>query len=128
MNQLDAINDLVQQRIGLDEPQTAERLLQSVLETLGERDLGGAHAAFATELPPAYGEILQHPRSNTREVFTAEEFVRRVADRADIPIQQSKTWTRAALSALVENVPTAERNRFVAALPADLVGYTEWTF
>jgi uncharacterized protein (DUF2267 family) len=128
MRQLDAINDLVQQRIGLDQPDTAERLLQAVLETLAERDLSGAHASFAAELPPAYGQILNNPDRTSREEFSDEEFVRRVAERADIPLQQSKTWARAALSALVENVPALERERFVTALPDDLVGYTEWTF
>ena len=38
--QANAIVDLVQQRIGQDSPETAERLIQAVLETLAERDLG----------------------------------------------------------------------------------------
>lgn len=121
-----AIVDLVQQRIGQDSPETAERLIKAVLETLGERDLNGAHTSFAAELPPEYGAILDDPDRTTREHFGADEFVRRVAERANISEPQDETWTRAALTALVENVPTDERNRFVAQFPDDLADYTRW--
>lgn len=124
--QANAIVDLVQQRIGQDSPETAERLIQAVLETLAERDLGGAHASFAAELPPQFGQILENPDRTSRETFPVEEFVRRVAERAEISELQSRTWARAALTALVESVPTEERNRFVSAFPDDLADYTHW--
>lgn len=121
-----AIVDLVQQRIGQESPETAERLLNAVLETLAERDLNGAHTSFAAELPPEYGAILDDPDRTTREHFDVDEFIRRVGERANISAPQDETWTRAALTALVENVPTEERNRFVAQFPADLADYTHW--
>ncbi len=121
-----AIVDLVQQRIGQDSPETAERLINAVLETLAERDLNGAHTSFAAELPPEYGAILDNPDRKTREHFDVDEFIRRVAERANISEPQSETWARAALTALVENVPTEERNRFVAQFPDDLADYTHW--
>ena len=38
----DAIVDLVQQRTGQESPEPAERLIEAVLQTLGELDLNGA--------------------------------------------------------------------------------------
>ncbi|GAA4476972.1 hypothetical protein GCM10023190_15590 [Enteractinococcus fodinae] len=121
-----AIVDLVQQRIGEISPETAERLINAVLETLAERDLSGAHTGFAAELPPEYGAILNDPDRTSHEHFDVEEFIRRVGERANVSYPQSETWTRAALTALVENVPTEERNRFVSHFPDDLADYTHW--
>lgn len=122
----DAIVDLVQQRTGQDSPEIAERLIQSVLQTLGELDLKGAQKNFAAALPAPYGNLLLHPDEAERGQFSAEEFVHRVAQRSDISVAQSETWTRAGLTAIIENTPTQDRNRFVAALPEDLTHYTEW--
>lgn len=97
----DAIVDLVQQRTGQDSPEIAERLIQ-------------------------YGNLLLNPDEAERGQFSAEEFVHRVAQRSDISVAQSETWTRAGLTAIIENTPTQDRNRFVAALPEDLTHYTEW--
>lgn len=122
----DAIVDLVQQRTGQDAPEPAERLVQAVLQTLGELDLNDAQSNFAAALPVPYGELLQNPDGAARERFNAEEFVHRVSRRADISVEQADTWTRAGLTSIIENVPTDERNRFVEALPEDLTSYTQW--
>ena len=124
----DAIVDLVQQRTGQESPEPAERLIEAVLQTLGELDLNGAQAGFAAALPVPYGDLLQNPDTSRQERFDSEEFVRRVAQRTDISVEQADTWTHAGLTAIIENVPTEERNRFVVAFPEDLRSYTQWVF
>lgn len=120
------IIELVQERTGHDSAQPANDLLLAVLETLAERDLDGAQLNFAAQLPDEFGTVLTHADKTGQEKFDADEFVRRVAQRADISEEQSETWTRATLSGLVESVSAGERNDFVSALPADLAAYARW--
>lgn len=101
-------------------------MILAVLETLAERDLVGAQHKFAAQLPSEFGALLSHTDQKEQEKFDANEFVQRVAQRADITVKQSETWTRATLSALVQSVSVGERNDFVSALPNDFVPYAEW--
>lgn len=122
--QTSSLIEVVQERTGNESDQVARDLLNAVLTTLAERDLGGAQSKFAAQLPEEFRDVLQdrdHP-----EPFDAEEFVRRVAERADITAAQSETWTRATLSGLVDSVTAGQRADFVEALPADFESYTIW--
>lgn len=114
----------VQDRAGVSE-QTANRLLNAVLSTLGELDLGRQKSEFADQLPDDLGDALRHDGVK-KEDFDAAEFIRRVAELAEISFEQSETWTRATLSLLAENVSTGERENFLEALPHDIPDYTIW--
>ena len=121
-----AIIELVQERIGDESETVAHDMIRAVLETLAERDLDDAQQKFAAQLPTEFGALLSHTEHKDREKFSANEFVQRVARRADISEKQSETWTRATLSALVQSVSVGERNDFVSALPDDFAAYAQW--
>lgn len=120
------IIELVQERTGNESTQTANDLLIAVLETLAELDLDGAQHDFGAQLPDEYSEVLLHTDRQSQEAFDATEFVRRVADRADITAGQAETWARATLSSLVESVTAGERSDVVQALPNDYAPYAKW--
>lgn len=118
--------ELVQDRTGNVSSKVANDVLMAVLETVAERNLGGAQQHLAGELPVEYADVLRRGDAKAQEEFDAAELVRRVAERAGIAEQQSQTWTRATLSALVESVSTGQRDEFVKALPDDFYPYAMW--
>lgn len=120
------IIELVQDRTGNETETVANDLIIAVLETLAERDLGGAQQDFAAQLPSEFSTVLSHTEQKDQQSFNANEFVQRVAQRADINVAQAETWARATLSALVESVSAGERADFVAALPQDFAPYAKW--
>lgn len=121
-----AIIELVQDRTGNESDTVANDMIIAVLETLAERDLGGAHSNFAAQLPNQFGTILSNADPQNQQDFNANEFVQRVAQRADISEEQADNWTRATLSALVQSVSAGERSDFLAALPNDFAPYAKW--
>src|SRR5690625_6871911 len=118
--------ELVHDGTGNVASKVANVVLMAVLATVAERNVGGAQQHLAGELPVEDADVLRRGDAKAQEEFDAAELVRRVAERAGIAEQQSPTWTRATLSALVESVSTGQRDEFVKALPDDFYPYAMW--
>jgi uncharacterized protein (DUF2267 family) len=106
---------LVEQAAGIDR-EAAERAIRAVLQTLGERLGGRAARALAEHLPPEVRPWLdaaptagdarsgvcggQARQSGTAQPFGADEFVRRVAERARVDPPTAEYCTTAVYTAL----------------------------
>lgn len=118
--------DLVQQRAEIDSTQAANDTLLAVAETLAERDIDGAQANFAAQLPKELGSVVNMGDTKEQVKFDAEEFVTRVGSRLELSESQSRKHTHAALSAMLEGVSDGERLDLLNALPNDFTPYATW--
>ncbi len=94
---LDHLVQAVQLRTGLDSPD-ARRALDAVLETLAERLSDGEVIDLLTRLPFELHPALRRGRTESDPLsrrMTMDEFVRRVAAREDIPIDEAAEHARA---------------------------------
>ncbi|PZE39287.1 MULTISPECIES: DUF2267 domain-containing protein [unclassified Curtobacterium] len=111
--------DLVAQRADITHVRTRARpLTDATLSTLAERLSGGEAAAVAAELP----DELQHCLTGVDEAperFDADEFVRRVAGRADIDESTAREGARAVFDVLHEAVPKGTWENLTTQLPND---------
>jgi uncharacterized protein (DUF2267 family) len=83
------------ERAGLPEP-TVERIEHATLSTLAARITGGEARDLAERLPDAFQDDLEKPREEA-EAFDVEEFVRRVAQRAQVSPEEARTGATAVL-------------------------------
>ena len=118
--------DLVQQRADIHSTQAANDTLLAVAETLAERDIDGAQANFAAQLPKELGSVVNMGDAKNQVKFDAEEFVTRVGSRLELGEAQSRKRTHAALSAMLEGVSDGERIDMLNALPTDFTPYATW--
>ncbi|MFI7492383.1 DUF2267 domain-containing protein [Micromonospora echinaurantiaca] len=100
-------------------PETARSLTEATLRTLTERISGGEAADLAdhvaAELRPLLIKGTEDP-----EPFGHDEFLRRVAERADVAPDVAEAGVRAVLQTLHRVVGHAEFEEALAQLPADL--------
>jgi uncharacterized protein (DUF2267 family) len=116
----------VSQRGGLSREQ-AEVLTRATLETLAELMTPDEIEDLAAQLPKPLKESLRPPERT--EAFGIEEFVRRVSERAKVPIPLAAVGTRAALTTVREAVSEGEFEDVMAQLPdeySDAIGPTNW--
>lgn len=118
--------DLVQQRADINSTQAANDTLLAVAETLAERDIDGAQADFAAQLPQELGSVVNMGGTKDQVKFDAEEFVTRVGSKLDLNEPQSRKRTHAGLSAMVAGVSDGERLDLLNALPDDFTPYASW--
>ncbi|MDT0442487.1 DUF2267 domain-containing protein [Streptomyces johnsoniae] len=107
----------------------AERIVESVLTTLGRRLPGPSAEHLADQLPMPLAEIL-HSADDTGRSWGVEEFISNVADHADEDVETAETDTRVVFSVLSERVAGGAMNKLLSQLPsgyADLFGYAELT-
>jgi uncharacterized protein (DUF2267 family) len=107
----------VADRAGLDE-QRARRAVDAVLETFGERIAAGEAEDLAVQLPEEVAAPLLRPGGDAQPL-SAEEFVRRVAEREGIPEAVAREHARAVLTTLRESVTVDEWRDTVAELPRE---------
>jgi uncharacterized protein (DUF2267 family) len=107
----------VGERAGLDE-QRARRAAEAVLETFGERIADGEAKDLAAQLPDPVAEPLRRPGGDAR-AMPAEEFVRRIAEREQIPPAVAREHARAVLTTLRESVTVDEWDDTIAELPRE---------
>lgn len=87
----------VQLRTGLDQPD-AHRAIEAVLETLAERLSDGEVVDLTTRLPLELHRALRRGRTESDPLsrrMSRDEFVRRVAAREDIPLDEAAEHVRA---------------------------------
>jgi uncharacterized protein (DUF2267 family) len=98
--------------------QIAEALTAATLQTLAERISGGEAEDLAAQLP---AELKPHltGADEPAQAFSAEEFVRRVAERAGTDPGRARAGVRAVFTTLREAVTTGEIDDITAQLPKD---------
>lgn len=108
---------LVSERAGVP-PDRAATLTEATLETLSERITGGEARDLAAQLPkPAQDWLTGSPEPAER--FDLTEFIRRVAERAEVPPDEAREATRAVLRTLREAVTAGEFDDVMSQLPKE---------
>jgi uncharacterized protein (DUF2267 family) len=80
-------------------PIEAESAVHAALRTLAERVTGREARMLAAQLPPTLAVAMEKP-SRRPERFGADEFVRRMADRERVPIDEARVHAWAVLATL----------------------------
>jgi uncharacterized protein (DUF2267 family) len=107
----------VSERAGVPRDRAAT-LIRATLETLSERITGGEAKDLAAQLPkPAQEWLTGSPEAAER--FDLTEFIRRVAERAQIPPDEAREATRAVLRTLREAVTAGEFDDVMSQLPKE---------
>jgi uncharacterized protein (DUF2267 family) len=115
----------VAQRAGMPED-TAERVERATLRTLADRISGGEAQDLASQLPGDLQDSLR-PLAEHAEAFDVEEFVRRVAERADVGSDEARAGVAAVLNTIRDAVTPGEFEDVLSQLPQEyrqLVGAT----
>ncbi|MFC4451541.1 DUF2267 domain-containing protein [Halorussus aquaticus] len=107
----------VQNRLELPDTGRAVRATRAVLQTLGERLQGGEATDLAGPLPMEVDYHLESAESGQR--FDYDEFVGRVADRAEVERSDAVYYGKVVVGLVSELVPASEIEQVRAQLPAD---------
>jgi uncharacterized protein (DUF2267 family) len=101
--------------------EAADAVTSATLRTLAERVSGGAASELATPLPE---ELRTHlaDADEPAEPFGADEFVRRVADRAATDADRATAGIRAVFVTLRETVPSGTLDNVETQLPKEYAG------
>lgn len=122
--QYDEFIHRVQERTDLADEDTAVRVTEAVLGTLGECLYRTERRKLGAQLPKQLRASLYSVQSpeNTRqdtERFSLEEFYNRIRARADIGGRDTEPYTRAVLAVLQEAVSAGEIADVMDKLPAE---------
>jgi uncharacterized protein (DUF2267 family) len=112
----DQFIEIVQQAALIDH-QTAERAVQAVLQTLGERLSVGEARDLAEQLPPDIGAWLAPDRRSPR--MSVQDFLRCVAVREGIDIGTAACHARAVFVALGRAVDPRDLRDVASELPIE---------
>jgi uncharacterized protein (DUF2267 family) len=98
--------------------ETADALTAATLRTLAERISGGEAKDLAAQLP---AELKPHltGADEPAQRFDAEEFVRRVAERAGTDPDRARAGVQAVFTTIREAVTPGEIDDITAQLPKD---------
>jgi uncharacterized protein (DUF2267 family) len=112
----DDVLEIVEQEARTDH-EGAQRAVRAVLETLAERIAAGEARDVAAQLPP---ELAPWVATTTGpERFDVDEFLRRVAERAETDLDGAERDARAVFAALGRVLSPDELDDVVAELPKD---------
>ncbi len=113
----DTFIDRVEQRAKVPSEKAVD-LTRGTLETLADRITGGEALDLAAQLPqPLQGVLRKGGEEADR--FGVPEFVRRVADRADLDASAAPDGIRAVLVTLHEGLTGGEFDDIMSQLPAE---------
>ena len=107
----------IQHRLELGTQGEAVRATRAVLTTIGERIQEGEATDLAAPLPMEIDYYLESVDHGER--FEWDEFVSRVADRADVEESDATFYAQTVVALLAEVVPGGEIDDLQAALPDD---------
>jgi uncharacterized protein (DUF2267 family) len=113
----DEFLDRVAKRGGVDLA-TAERYTRAVFTALGRTVSRKEFDDMVAELSRDYARFL--PRGPRVDVLGADDFIRRVAERAGLDTERARHATHAVLTALAERISGGEVEDLVARLPTEL--------
>lgn len=125
--QYDDFLALVQEQAGLNSRTRAADVTHATLETLAERIDADTADNLASQLPPGIARFLRNRSGGAVETFSVDEFVRRVAHRADIESDEAIREMRCVLRALTEAVTEVQVNQLRAELPGEYLSLFEPT-
>ncbi|RBI64405.1 DUF2267 domain-containing protein [halophilic archaeon] len=106
-----------QHRLELGTQGKTVRAIRAVLTTLGERIQEGEATDLAGPLPMEIDWYLENADSGQR--FDYDEFVSRVAERANVDQQDANYYAQAVVSLVAEVVPKGELQQVRDQLPDD---------
>lgn len=106
----------VHERIGLDSPEETEKVVEAVLETLGERLELTEKRHLASQVASDLKEpILRRKRT---ERYDLEEFYKRVGARAGgLTYTRAQTYTHAVIEVLRQAIAPGELEHLIEKLP-----------
>ncbi|WP_128478690.1 DUF2267 domain-containing protein [Halorussus pelagicus] len=107
----------VQNRLELPDTGRAVRATRAVLQSLGERLQAGEAQDLAGPLPMEVDYYLESADSGQR--FDYDEFVSRVADRANADRADAAYYGKVVVGLVSERVPAGEIEQVRAQLPAE---------
>ncbi|MFC7079012.1 DUF2267 domain-containing protein [Halorussus caseinilyticus] len=107
----------VQHRLELPDTGRTVRATRAVLQSLGERLQEGEAADLAGPLPMEVDYYLESADSGQR--FDYDEFVGRVADRANVERADAAYYGKVVVGLVSELVPAGEIEQVRAQLPED---------
>jgi uncharacterized protein (DUF2267 family) len=99
--------------------EAAERATRATLQTLGERISASEARDLVEQLPPELGPWLFTGTEGAAEGFDVDEFLRRVARRAEVDMAAAERRARAVFTALARTLSADEFADMVAQLPKD---------
>ncbi|MGI6206812.1 MAG: DUF2267 domain-containing protein [Anaerolineae bacterium] len=110
----DEFVERVQERTGLS-AEEAERAVDAVLETLGER----LELTEKNHLASQVGSDLKEPllRRKRTERYSLEEFYNRVGGRSEVSFAHAENHTRAVMEVLREAIAPGELQHIIEKLP-----------
>jgi uncharacterized protein (DUF2267 family) len=110
----DELVKAVEERAATGDREEAERTLRVVLQALSDRLLGGEADDLLAQLPePLKSEIRVTARADPMDPM---EFVLRVADELDLPVEEARHRVRAVFGVLREAVTEGEFEDVLAEL------------
>ena len=110
----------VQNRARLSSRAEAERATRAVLETLGQRLVGGEPKNLASQLPWEIGRYLLETHTGEGARFGPRDFYDLVARREGIDMAAAAYHVRVVASVLRDAVSPGEWENMLAQLPPDL--------
>lgn len=113
----DEFVDRVQHRAELASRSESAKVVEAVLETLGERLGTTEREDLAAQLPEELRALVLERHETDR--YPLEEFYRRVGARADVLYARAMDYARAVASVLKEAISPGELKDIRARLPAE---------
>ncbi|MGP3910915.1 DUF2267 domain-containing protein [Nonomuraea sp. 10N515B] len=110
--------DAVARRAALDRA-GAHRATEAVLETLAERITPGEVEDLISRLPVQLHAPLKRGVTARATRMPVEEFVRRIAERENVPPQAAREHALAVFTTLRESIPSEEFSDLTALLPSE---------
>jgi uncharacterized protein (DUF2267 family) len=107
----------VAEAAGID-AETADRAIEATLVTLGERISDGEAEDLARHLPDRLAPLIVQP--GPAQGFGADEFFRRLAERAGTDAETAERYARAVIAAMARREGKRELNEMLLQLPQEL--------
>jgi uncharacterized protein (DUF2267 family) len=120
MVKLDEFVAKVQKRADLGSHEEAARVVNATLAALGEHLTAGEAGDLAAQLPPEMAQALTQTSVVSADSFGLDEFFRRVAEYAGIPLTEASLDARVVIGVLCESVTMGEIENVRAQLPEDI--------
>jgi len=105
---------------GQVDPGTAERHARAVFEALGRTVSRDEIEDMVAELPKDFLPLIEEAEGRFVHMLAAEEFWRRVADRASLDTDGACRATEAVLETLAERISGGEVDDLISRLPVEL--------
>lgn len=109
----------VQHRAHFDSLDPAVRATRATMNTLAERMRGNEPKDLAAQLPGEIAEYLHTEKAGEGERFDLDEFIRRVAEREGVPVNQATHHAQVVMGTLTEAVSFGEVTDVLQQLPED---------